>query len=144
MRRDLVVNAFTWEAINTRVIKPQSTARRPILNVDDSGWVVALSAVLPNVQGVYNVCAENVTVTQIARRVADFTGTQVLDYVGDDGDKRDYWMDNSRLLYHFEIRSDELVTTDNPTAIKAVETCLTGYHGSLRTRTEIYKEMKGQ
>lgn len=144
MRRDLVVNAFTWEAIHTRVIKPQSTARRPIFNVDDAGWVTALASVLPNVQGVYNACAENVTVTQIAKRIADFTGTQVLDYVGDDGDKRDYWMDNSRLLYHFEIRPDELVTTDNPIAIKAVESCLTAYRGNLRTRTEIYKEMKGK
>jgi hypothetical protein len=60
--------------------------------------------------------------------------------VGDDGDKRDYWMDNGRLLYHFEIRDSELAKTSDPREITAVEQTLLSYEGSLRTRTEIYKE----
>lgn len=140
MRRDLVVNAFTWEAIHIGEIRPASTARRPILNVDDAGWIISLAAILPAVQGVYNACSENVTVTQLADRIGNALNVKVLPYAGSDGDKRDYWMDNSRLLYHFEIRDGELATTDDPAEIRSVEACLLSYRGQLRTRTEMYKE----
>ena len=140
MRRDLVVNAFAWEAIHISEIKPASTARRPILNVDDAGWIISLAAILPSVQGIYNACSENVTVTQLADRIGNALNVKVLPYTGSDGDKRDYWMDNSRLLYHFEIRDGELAETSNPAEIRAVEACLLSYRGQLRTRTEMYKE----
>ena len=140
MRRDLVVNAFAWEAIHISEIKPASTARRPILNVDDAGWIISLAAILPAVQGIYNACAENVTVTQLAERIGNALNVKVLPYSGSDGDKRDYWMDNSRLLYHFEIRDGELAETSNPSEIRAVEASLLSYRGQLRTRTEMYKE----
>jgi nucleoside-diphosphate-sugar epimerase len=140
MRRDLVVNAFAWEAIHIGEIKPASTARRPILNVDDAGWIISLAAILPAVQGVYNACAENVTVTQLADRIGNALNVKVLPYGGSDGDKRDYWMDNSRLLYHFEIRDGELAETSDPSEIRSVEACLLSYRGQLRTRTEMYKE----
>ena len=143
MRRDLVVNAFTWEAIHKKRITPQSTAKRPILNVDDAGWIISLATILPSVQGIYNACAENVTVTQLAERIGNATGADVLPYTGSDGDKRDYWMDNGRLLYHFEIRDDELAKTSDPNEITLVERCLDGYNGQLRTRTEMYKEGLG-
>ena len=139
-RRDLVVNAFTWEAIQKQHIHPQSAAKRPILHVDDAGWIISLACILPTVQGIYNACAENVTVTQIAERVALTLGVDVSPYVGDDGDKRDYWMDNGRLLYHFEIRDGELIKTSDPLEIEEVERVLHEYDGQLRTRTEIYKE----
>ncbi len=140
MRRDLVVNAFAWEAIHISEIKPASTARRPILNVDDAGWIISLASILPSVQGIYNACAENVTVTQLADRIGNALNVKVLPYSGSDGDKRDYWMDNSRLLYHFEIRDGELAETSDPSEIRAVEASLLSYRGQLRTRTEMYKE----
>jgi nucleoside-diphosphate-sugar epimerase len=140
MRRDLVVNAFTWEALHKKHIHPQSAARRPILNVDDAGWIISLASILPAVQGIYNACSENVTVTQLAERIGNALNVEVSPFVGDDGDKRDYWMDNSRLLYHFEIRDSELARTNNPLEIQAVEACLESYNGQLRTRTEMYKE----
>jgi nucleoside-diphosphate-sugar epimerase len=140
MRRDLVVNAFAWEAIHIGEIKPASTARRPILNVDDAGWIISLAAILPSVQGIYNACAENVTVTQLADRIGNALNVKVLPYGGSDGDKRDYWMDNGRLLYHFEIRDGELAETSDPSEIRAVEASLLSYRGQLRTRTEMYKE----
>lgn len=140
MRRDLVVNAFTWEAIHKKHIHPQSEAKRPILNVDDAGWIISLATILPSVQGIYNACAENVTVTQIAARVSLATGAEFEKYVGDDGDKRDYWMDNSRMLYHFEIRDGELAKTDDEKEIWAVESALRDYEGVLPTRTDMYKE----
>ena len=49
-------------------------------------------------------------------------------------------MDNGRLLYHFEIRDSELAKTSDSREITAVEQTLLSYEGSLRTRTEIYKE----
>jgi nucleoside-diphosphate-sugar epimerase len=140
MRRDLVVNAFTWEAIHRKHIHPQSTAKRPILNVDDAGWIISLAAILPAVQGIYNACSENVTVTQLAERIGNATGAEVSPYTGSDGDKRDYWMDNGRMLYHFEIRDGELAKTTDIYEIQAVERCLEAYNGQLRTRTEMYKE----
>jgi nucleoside-diphosphate-sugar epimerase len=140
MRRDLVVNAFAWEAIHIGEIRPASTARRPILNVDDAGWIISLAAILPSAQGIYNACSENVTVTQLADRIGNALNVKVLPYTGSDGDKRDYWMDNSRLLYHFEIREGELAQTSDPSEIRAVESCLLSYRGQLRTRTEMYKE----
>ena len=140
MRRDLVVNAFTWEAIHKKHIHPQSEAKRPILNVDDAGWIISLASILPAVQGIYNACSENVTVTQLADRIGNATGAEVSPYTGSDGDKRDYWMDNGRLLYHFEIRDSELAKTSNPAEILDVEQALLAYGGNLRTRTEIYKE----
>jgi nucleoside-diphosphate-sugar epimerase len=144
MRRDLVVNAFVWEAIHMNHIHPKSTAKRPILNVDDAGWIISLGAILPAVQGIYNACAENVTVTQLADRIGAVTGAEVSPYVGSDGDKRDYWMDNSRLLYHFEIRESELAKSIDSLEIIDVQQALIPYNGSLRTRTDIYKEQLGK
>ena len=91
-------------------------------------------------QGIYNACSENVTVTQLAERIGNATGAEVSPFTGSDGDKRDYWMENGRLLYHFEIRDGELAKTSDPAEINAVEQCLLAYNGNLRTRTEIYKE----
>jgi hypothetical protein len=108
--------------------------------VDDAGWIISLAAILPSVQGIYNACSENVTVTQLADRIGNATGAEVSPYTGSDGDKRDYWMDNARLLYHFEIRDSELAKTSNPAEILDVEQALLDYGGNLRTRTEIYKE----
>ncbi len=88
MRRDLVVNAFTWEAIHKKHIHPQSEAKRPILNVDDAGWIISLAAILPAVQGIYNACSENVTVTQLADRIGNATGAEVSPYTGSDGRRR--------------------------------------------------------
>jgi len=140
MRRDLVVNAFTWEAMHTKHIHPKSTARRPILNVDDAGWIISLAAIIPSVQGIYNACSENVTVTQLAERIGGFLNVEVQPFNGTDGDERNYWMDNSRLLYHFEIRENELAKTDDPAQIALVEATLDAYKGNLKTRTEMYKE----
>ena len=125
-------------------IHPKSTAKRPILNVDDAGWIISLGAILPAVQGIYNACAENVTVTQLADRIGAVTGAEVSQYVGSDGDKRDYWMDNSRLLYHFEIRDNELAKSIDSLEIIDVQQALIPYNGSLRTRTDIYKEQLGK
>jgi hypothetical protein len=49
-------------------------------------------------------------------------------------------MDNSRLLYHFEIRDSELAKIGDPMEIEYVELALQEYNGQLRTRTDIYKE----
>ena len=143
MRRDLVVNAFVWEAIHPGVIKPKSDARRPILHVDDAAWAICIAAMNPAVRGIFNVCSENVTVYELAKRIGSALNVNV-DYGSGDSDKRDYHMDNSKAMYHLEIREDEWKTTLNPEFIWAVEKCLAAYHGNLKTRTQMYQEMLHQ
>lgn len=139
MRRDLVVNAFAWEALHSRVIVPKSNARRPILHVDDAAWAISLAALTPAARGIFNVCSENVTVYELAKRVGDALGVSVR-YDSGDGDKRDYHMSNAKAMYHLEIREEEWKTTHMPDLIWRVEQCLKQYNGNLRTRTEMYVE----
>ena len=143
MRRDLVVNAFVWEAIHNGVIKPASDARRPILNVDDAAWCIALAALSPAVRGILNVCSENITVYDLASRVGDALGVRV-EYGSGDGDRRDYHMDNARALYNLEIREGELKTTHNPDNLWRVDNCLRRYDGYLPTRTDMYRKLLGE
>jgi len=140
MRRDLVVNAFVWEAMHNGVIKPKSDARRPILHVDDAAWAISLAALSPNASGIYNVCSENVTVYELAKRIGNSLNVPV-DYGTGDSDKRDYHMDNSRVMYNLEIREEEWRTTHTQENIWQVEKCLKAYNGTLLTRTDMYAEM---
>lgn len=139
MRRDLVVNAFAWEAIHMGVIRPQSDARRPILNVEDAGLAIALAALNPSVHGILNVCSENITVYDLAARIGQALNARV-EYGKGDGDRRDYHMDNSKAKFHLEIRDNEFKTTHNPENLWRVEKCLREYGDSLPTRTELYKK----
>lgn len=139
MRRDLVVNAFAWEAIHMGVIKPKSDARRPILNVEDAGLAIALAALNPSAHGIMNVCSENVTVYDLAARIGQALNARV-EYGTGDGDRRDYHMDNSKVKFHLEIRDNEFKTTHNPENLWKVEKCLRAYNGNLPTRTDLYQK----
>lgn len=140
MRRDLVVNAFIWEGIHNGVIRPKSDARRPILHVDDAAWAISLAAARQGVRGIFNVCSENITVYQLAKRIGQAMNVPV-EYGTGDGDRRDYHMDNSKVMYHLEIRKDEWKTTESPDLLWRVEQCLRSYDGNLKTRTEAYTEL---
>jgi nucleoside-diphosphate-sugar epimerase len=122
------------------VIKPKSDARRPILHVDDAAWAISLAALSPNASGIYNVCSENVTVYELAKRIGNSLNVPV-DYGTGDSDKRDYHMDNSRVMYNLEIREEEWRTTHTQENIWQVEKCLKAYNGTLLTRTDMYAEM---
>jgi len=70
IRRDLVVNAFCWQAAKTREIAPAQNARRPLINV---------------------------TVLDIAHKVATATESSLVPCAESNLDARDYWMDTSLL-----------------------------------------------
>jgi len=138
MRRDLVVNAFVWETIHKGLISPQSDARRPILHVDDAALAISLSAFSPSVNGIINVCSENITVYDLAKRIGESLGARVT-YGEGDSDRRDYHMDNSKAMFALEIREQEWKTTHDPAYLWEVDKCLRKYGDFLPTRTELYK-----
>lgn len=97
LRRDIVVNAFVYEAYHSGKIRPRADARRPMLHVSDAAKSMAhagTSTLLSN--KIVNVSAENTTVGDIANAVANVCNVQV-DWTDSAGpDKRDYAMDTSR------------------------------------------------
>jgi nucleoside-diphosphate-sugar epimerase len=96
-RRDIVVNAFVYEAYHTGTIRPKSDARRPMLHVYDA----ARAMVIAGSSGLWtnklvNVATENTTVSQIAKAVAEVCEVPVWWDDSISPDKRDYAMDVSR------------------------------------------------
>ena len=99
MRRDIVVNAFCWEAVSNGVIKPKSKARRPILHVVDAAYAMIAAGLNPDaLNKVMNVSSENTTVEAIADAVASVTDTSVSISSEITPDARDYAMDSSKYL----------------------------------------------
>jgi nucleoside-diphosphate-sugar epimerase len=99
MRRDIVVNAFCWEAIHSGEIKPKAKARRPILHVVDAAYAMIAAGFNPDALGkTLNVSSENTTVQDIADAVAAVTDTKVSMSPEITPDARDYAMDSSKYL----------------------------------------------
>jgi nucleoside-diphosphate-sugar epimerase len=99
MRRDIVVNAFCWEAIHSGEIKPKAKARRPILHVVDAAYAMIAAGFNPDALGeTLNVSSENTTVQDIAEAVAAVTDTKVSMSPEITPDARDYAMDSSKYL----------------------------------------------
>lgn len=97
IRRDLVVNAFCWQAAKAREIAPAQNARRPLINVEDAADMIVAS-VMTKHGGVYNCSAENTTVLDIAHRVATATESSLVPCAESNLDARDYWMDTTRMI----------------------------------------------
>ena len=99
MRRDIVVNAFCWEAVHSGSINPKAKARRPILHVVDAAYAMIMAGFSPDSLGkTLNVSSENTTVQDIADAVAAVTDTKVSMSPEITPDARDYAMDSSRYL----------------------------------------------
>lgn len=99
MRRDIVVNAFCWEAVQNGGIRPKSKARRPILHVVDAAYAMIAAGLNPDVRNeILNVSSENTTVGDIAELVASVTDTWVSISPDITPDARDYAMDSSKYL----------------------------------------------
>jgi nucleoside-diphosphate-sugar epimerase len=96
MRRDIVLNAFCWQAAKTHEIAPASNARRPMLHVDDAASVIVNAAIL-RMNGVFNVASENVMVSDIAEAVARVTESSLVPCPDSSVDRRDYWMDTLKI-----------------------------------------------
>ena len=96
IRRDLVVNAFCWQAAKSREIAPAQNARRPLLHVEDAADMLVAAAVT-NYRGVVNCAAENTTVLEIAEKVARATDSSLVPCPESNLDARDYWLDTARM-----------------------------------------------
>lgn len=104
MRRDLLVNDFTWRAVTDGwLLLYEPLARRPILHVWD-----AARAILWALEGlekgtlahrVYNVAAETVTKREICHAIRrQVSGFHWVEGQGCDPDRRDYAVDTQRIL----------------------------------------------
>lgn len=118
IRRDLVVNAFCWQAAKTREIAPAQNARRPLINVNDAAEMIVTSAIT-KYAGVYNCSAENTTVLDIAHKVATATESSLVPCAESNLDARDYWMDTS-LLTSSLAHGHEFITLNDKSHIERV------------------------
>jgi nucleoside-diphosphate-sugar epimerase len=137
MRRDIVVNAFCWQAAFNHEIAPNSTARRPMLHVNDAAEVIAYF-VGRNLPGVYNVSGENTDVSQIAVKVATATEAALIPCPESLVDNRDYWLDTSKLN---NVMRHTFVTLDNAAEIRKVQDAAKALGKDYPTRIQRAKEI---
>ena len=104
MRRDLLVNDFTWRAVTDGwLLLYESVARRPILHVQDAAQAIlwALEGLSESrlAHRVYNVAAETVTKRELCHAIhRQVPAFHWVEGVGHDPDRRDYGVDTSRIL----------------------------------------------
>lgn len=96
MRRDIVVNAFCWQAAKNREVAPAQNARRPMLHVKDAAHLVVAAATSRH-HGIVNCATENTTVLEIADKVARATESALVPCPESNADARDYWLDTQRM-----------------------------------------------
>jgi len=118
MRRDLVVNAFCWQAAKNREIAPAQNARRPLLHVEDAAHLI-VSAATTKYRKVVNCAAENTTVLDIAEKVARATDSSLVPCPESNLDARDYWLDTTRMHDTIGIGHD-FITLDNQRMVDKV------------------------
>jgi nucleoside-diphosphate-sugar epimerase len=118
IRRDLVVNAFCWQAAKSKEVAPAQNARRPLINVKDAAEMIAAS-VTSGYDGVINCSAENTTVLDIAHKVAVATESSLVPCAETNLDARDYWMDTTNLMEGLGY-GHPFITLDNKEEIEKV------------------------
>jgi nucleoside-diphosphate-sugar epimerase len=98
MRFDLAVNLLTYQALSNRYIKVLGGAQvRPNIHIDDMVQVYRHfinNRKIPS--GSYNAGFENLTILEIAMRIADEVGAEI--NVEESNDPRSYRLDSSKLL----------------------------------------------
>lgn len=104
MRFDLIVNAMTRRAVATGSIEVYGGRQhRPLLHVSDAARVLAETAVGSGTPGVYNLATENLSVLDVAQRVAAATGAAIRTTDMPYEDRRDYRVDCSRARGEFSL-----------------------------------------
>lgn len=111
IRRDIVANAFCWQAARDRNISPATNARRPMLHVSDAAALIGNSAVTKH-GGTVNCAAENLTVSQIAEKVARATESTLVPCPESNIDARDYWLDTTKMSSTVGIGHDFVTLND--------------------------------
>jgi nucleoside-diphosphate-sugar epimerase len=98
MRFDLAVNLLTYQALSNKCIKVLGGAQvRPNIHIDDMVQVYRHfinNRKIPS--GSYNAGFENLTILEIANRIADGVGAEIT--VEESNDPRSYRLDSSKLL----------------------------------------------
>jgi nucleoside-diphosphate-sugar epimerase len=98
MRFDLAVNLLTYQALSKKSIKVLGGAQvRPNIHITDMVQVYRHFINNRNIpSGSYNAGFENLTILEIAKRIADEVGAEIT--VEDSNDPRSYRLDSSKLL----------------------------------------------
>ena len=98
MRFDLAVNLLTYQALSKKFIKVLGGAQvRPNIHIADMVQVYRHLINNRNIpSGSYNAGFENLTILEIAKRIADEVGAEIT--VEESNDPRSYRLDSSKLL----------------------------------------------
>lgn len=96
MRFDLVVNTFTAKKFNKeRITVFGGNQWRPFVHIHDISRGIIFAAE-KNLEGVYNLCNENITIDDLAKKIAGDETEIELNSL--QADPRDYKVDNSKIL----------------------------------------------
>ena len=97
MRLDVSVNMLTMQGIaNNKITVFGGQQTRPNIHIDDITDVYLFMLDNPQHTGVFNAGFENISILDIAHRVSDVTGAEII--VTDSNDPRSYRLDSSKLL----------------------------------------------
>jgi nucleoside-diphosphate-sugar epimerase len=97
MRLDVAVNMLTMQAINNGVITVfGGDQARPNIHIDDITDLYLFLLSRPDVRGVFNAGFENITISEIAHRIVDKVGGDIV--VIPSNDPRSYRINSDKLL----------------------------------------------
>jgi nucleoside-diphosphate-sugar epimerase len=97
MRLDVAVNMLTMQALkNGRITVLGGTQIRPNIHIDDITDVYLHLLGRPDLSGVFNAGFENISILDIARRIADHVTTDIV--VSESNDPRSYRVNSDKLL----------------------------------------------
>ena len=96
MRFDLVVNTFTAKKFNKeKIVVFGGNQHRPFVHIRDIARAIIFSAE-KNLNGVYNLCNENVTINELAKKIA--SNEKEIELNDLQVDPRDYKVNNNKIL----------------------------------------------
>ncbi len=96
MRLCLAVNLLTWQALTRgKITVLGGDQYRPNIHIDDITDLYCWLIEHPEVTGVYNAGAENLTISEIAGLISEATGAQI--EVRESNDPRSYRLDSQKL-----------------------------------------------
>lgn len=97
MRLDVAVNMLTMQALkNKKITVFGGNQARPNIHIEDITDLYMFLLARPDVQGIYNAGFENITILDIANRIVDKIGAEVV--VTPSNDPRSYRINSDKLL----------------------------------------------
>ena len=132
MRLDVSVNMLTFQALKNRKINVFGGAQtRPNIHIDDIANVYLHFLSNRDLQsGCYNAGFENISILEIAKKVANRVGAEIV--ITDSNDPRSYRQDSTKLLNsgfkpfkNIENAIDEICNAYEKGELKETEQCYT-------------------